>query len=90
LVLAAVWWFKILLPQRRLLRDGELLPGKVQECRKGNGHQVVLKYRFAAPDGHAMEGKEEARRSDLKDAALPIAGTAVVVFWSARGVYAVL
>jgi hypothetical protein len=37
-----------------------------------------------------MEGKEEAKRTDLKDAALPIVGTAVVVFWSAPGVYAVL
>jgi hypothetical protein len=90
LVMVVVWWFKIFVPQRRLLREGQLLPGEVVECSTSteDGGGVVVKYGFATPDGSLIEGKEEAPRG-LKGG-LVAAGTRVLVYWTPRGVHSLL
>jgi hypothetical protein len=69
---------------RRLRKGSRKLIGELLECQHNHGEDdcfVKLRYRFQSPQGGMLEGSHELKRNDLAQAALPYAGTPVIVLY---------
>jgi hypothetical protein len=78
----------------RLKDEGWLLAGTLLGCTsqkdsKGN-LTITICYRFQTPTGDTLEREASRQRNDLKSAALPHAGTPIVVVYASDKLYQVL
>lgn len=78
---------------RKLLRDGQQITGRIINCwpsNIGRRYRVFISYVFTTPDGQDIEQTTSQVRPDLKDNLLPRPGTRITVLYANPGLYRLL
>jgi hypothetical protein len=82
--LLLVWWVRVRMTTLRMIRDGCVLNGEVVQCTGAaydGDYMITLRYCFARPSGHSIDGEARATRDDLAKMPLPTPGTPLRVFY---------
>jgi hypothetical protein len=89
------WMIRDDLRKRRLANQGRLIYGEIRESSSepdaDGDYKVKLHYQFVSPTtGQEIEKTASQLRTDLKDAALPSAGTQVAILYLSDTHYTIL